>query len=446
MHIMVMHKQRNPRQYLEQCRAELKSAQESGNEHEVSTALVDLGFALFQTKKYEEGAARLDEAVELSSKLQDVQLQANVLGIKTLAYQLAGRLPDAFTTAGEVLRLGEEHNDPGLKCDALASQGQILLDSGEPIIAFEKLQAARKIADETQDTRRLMNVLGAMGNYCIAITSLDQAEAYFGKAFGLATSLGDRRAQTGFCGNQAAVLSWKGEDARAVVLFEQVLDWVREQNNTEATLQALRHLVKSYAKLRNDDKVLEYAGYGIQLAEGLDDEAELDLYEAIISVYYRTESYEQAHAATQKAIVLCERINNRSKEVDLLLGLGESQFLLDQLDAAFSTYQKARLGAGELGRKKDEAYLTGRLGITLAEMGRLEEAIGYHHQAAELARQGLIHDLEGEQFTMLAMVYYEKGEIQKAQEYCNSAIQVYSDAGLNEEVQKAVQLLEKIGT
>jgi tetratricopeptide (TPR) repeat protein len=101
-------------------------------------------------------------------------------------------------------------------------------------------------------------------------------------------------------------------------------------------------------------------------------------------------------------------------------------------------------GAKQLGRQADEAYLIGRIGFTLAELGRTDEAIAYHEQAVELARQRVIPDLEGQQLSMLAMAYLERQELNKARSYCAAAIQIYTDAKLNAEAENARRLLAEI--
>lgn len=437
-------KQESPRQNVENCRAALRLVSEGGNEHDISIASANLGFALFQFKNFEEGVAQFDVAINLANKLQNISLQVRILGIKTLAFQIIGRLPDAFVVAGEILKLGESHGDMGFKCDALASQGQILLDSGEPIIAFEKLKAAREIATEIDDKRRLMNVLGALGNYSLAITSLDRSQAYFEKALGLAISLGDKRAEIGFCGNQAAVMAWQGNHAQAAPLFEQVLILIQEQENAGATIQAIRHLVNCYEKLKDDNKIVEYSLRGIEHSKDVDADATLYFYEALIATYYRTNHYDQAHDLTRTAIELAQQRRNQSKVVDLLLGLGESQFLVKNFDQALIAYKEAVLGAKQLGRLKDEAYLTGRIGAALAELGELESAVSYHQQAINLARDLDISDLEGEQLSMLALAYFEMKNYENARANCQSAIKVYSSADLKEGAERARCLLEEI--
>ncbi len=430
--------------HLALCREALDKARADGDDVRVSVALADLGFALFQVREFEQGLAQFEQAVERAERLGDVGLQARCWGIKTLAFQSIGRLPDAFQAAAEVLRLGKEHGAPGLACDALTSQGQILLESGEPTLAFAKLQGARETAHEIDDQRRLMNVLGTLGNYALAVAATDQAEAYFDKAQRLAGELGDRQAEYGFLGNKAAVLAWQGSHRAAISAFERVLPYVQEIGNRAAEIQALRHLAQLQAKLGADEKAVDYALRGIGLAQESDAQATLAFWEIVIPAYYRMNEIVAAQDATVKAINLAQSMNNESKEVDLLLSLAESFYLSEAYKQALPTYEKALEGAKKLERRKDQAYLTGRVGVVLAELGRLDDAIIYHRQALALARERDIPDLEGEQLLMLVMAHLEKGERARAKGLCNEAINVYAAAELEQEANRARQLLGTI--
>lgn len=432
------------RDAIEQHKNDLAFAQKNNDTPEMISTLAELGFKLFMAHEFEDGSARFSAAIALADKIQNIDLKVQCLGKKALAYQEINRLYDAFQTVDEILNIAEQQTDAGLKCDALTSQAQILIDSGEPNIALEKLDEARKLANDLNDKRRLMNVLGVLGNQSIAITSLDHAEVYFDKASRLAEELGDTQARFGHLGNKGSVLVWQCNYREAIPEFEKVLVFVREQGNLGAEIQALRHLAQAHCKLNENEKALEYAFPGIELCKKDEIETIFPFYETVITVYYRQQKIQEAQLINQEAINCAHEINNYAKELEFLLSLGETQYLSELPEEAMETYQRACKIAKQLNLKTDEAYLTGRIGVTLAEVGRLDEAIKYHSQAVDFAKSLLLPNLEGEQLSMLAMAFFEKGDIQEARNYCNLAIQVFTEAELKDEVQKASQLLEKI--
>jgi len=452
---MTRSKQSKQRQFLVDCRHALEEAQASGDEGQLCLALANLGLAQFQIGRFGEGRLSFDAAVERSQRLDaarpaglqpgNIRIQAQCLGLKTLAYQEAERLPDAYNTAGEILSLAEAHGDKAIMCDALASQGQILLDSGEQINALERLEKAHQLAIEIYDDRRLMNVLGALGHYSLVIASADKAILYYDQALTLARKLGDRRAEFGFLGNRGTVLAYQGENSQAVSAFEGVFSYIEEMGDQEAEVHVLRHLVRTNERVEDDGKVLGYGQRGYELASSFGDgEAALSFLEAIILAKYRSNQIEDARTLTNEAINLARSVDDLDREVDLWLGLAESFMVIGDFQQALDGYEHALDGAKQLGRQADEAYLIGRIGFTLAELGRTDEAIAYHEQAVELARQRVIPDLEGQQLSMLAMAYQERQELGKARSYCAAAIQIYTDANLTTEADNARRLLVEI--
>lgn len=442
---MVKVNQENNQKSIQFLRDALEYSQMANDNKSVIAAMLDLGYALIQKREFEDGDAQFAAAIEQAKKIQDLELQVHCMGLKALAYQKIDRWHDAFQTINEILEIAEQHANAGIQCDALTSQGQILVDSGEPMIALEKLKEALKIANELGDKRRQMNALGMLGNQCIAVASLDQAAEYFEKAFQLADDLGDQQAKYGNLGNQASVLAWQRKYREAISGFEQVLDYVHAQGDEKAEIQALRHLAQTHSRLMENEKAAEYAKRGVELCQATADDTILSFYEILIIVYYRQGKVEIARQFNQDAVNLARVQHNQSKELEFLLSLGEAQYLSELTDEALQTYQQALAKAKQLDRKTDEAYLTGRIGIALADLGRLDEAIQHHSQAVELAKVWALPRLEGEQLTMLAMAYDEKGETKMARQHCSLAIQVFTEAGLTGELKNAVQLLKKMG-
>lgn len=355
-------------------------------------------------------------------------------------------MPDAYKTAVSIQNLAEAHDNRGIQCDALASQGQILLDSGEPVIALEKIEAALAIAEGLDDPRRLMNTLGAMGQYCIAMTSPDKAETYFERALTLAREIGDRQAEFGFLGNMGMVLVWQGHNFQASDAFEQVLAFVQEIGDEDAELQAISQLVPVSEKLGDPGEVLIYAQRGLELTEAnKTDDRLFDFYQAAILACYHLNRIEEAETLTEQAIAAARSSKNQEKEVDFLLSLGESAMVFGMPEKALDAYQQARKGAIRLSRQSDTAYLTGRIGVALAELERVDEAIPYHQEAIHLAKERGLPQLEGEQLSMLALAYLEKGERLETRTCCQTAIQVFIQADLEAEALQAQQLLAEIG-
>jgi len=430
--------------FLHNCQDALELARASRNHEQISIALANLGLALFEVRRFEDGLAKFDESLETARSVGSRHLQAQCLGIKALAYQMIERYPDAYNVADEVRTLGEENGDDGLIFDALTSQGQILLESGEPIIALERFQAAEKIAASLKDSRRSMQLKGALGNYSLQIGSPDKALGYFQEALRTARERNDQDAEMGFLGNIGTMLSWQGRYEETLQPFEDVLAYVRASGDVEVEIHALKYLAIAHSMLKNDIEALMYGEAGLKLAKGVNDEVTIVFLEKMILAHYRLGRVDEAQELTRQAIEIADSIDDQYKKVDLQLGFGESLLLIEMYDQALSVYQDALAGAIELGRKKDSAYLTGRLGVVYAELGELENAIEQHEKSLDLARAHSLSELEGEQLIMLSMVSHEQGELKRALDLANQASDVYLSVDLKDESEKVRQWIEQI--
>lgn len=431
---------------LTQARKALAEARTTNDQRKISVAAANLGLALFRVNKFKEGSMSFSEVDRIFNELDDFYLQVHCLGIKTMAYQLSEQYPQAFQAAQEIERLAVAKEALAVQSDSLATQGQILINSGEDVFALEKLNAALDIAEKIDDSRRRMNATGALGNYCMAVAAPEQAESYFEKARDLAHELGDRQSEIGFHGNLGALLEWKGEHLQAKEIFEEVVDYMRETANQAAEIQALRHLTQIHVKMQDDYQIVNYAQQGIEAAKETDDDITFSFYEILVSAFYRLNKIDKAQQATKDVIEMVHSgpAKDQEKELNLLLSLGESYMNTNKLEQALETYQKALFCTQRLQRMVDRGYVLGRIGVILAELGRIDEALNYHEQAIELAQKHDVPELEGEQLVMLAMAHFENAQLDQARSFCETAVHVYTKAGLTEHEEKTRELLAKI--
>ena len=433
------------KQYLEHCRGDLEKARESGDPKELSLALANYAYALSLDKQRDQAMKYFDRAEKLAgSEVEELNVLAHIYGLRSLVYQEGKRLPDAYQTSTKMLRVAREENNLPIEIDGLANQAQILLDSGEVMGGFRKFQEAENLAQVIGDDHRLMRIKGALANLSLAIPSLEQALEYYQEALKLARQVKDREAEIGFLGNLGSVFAWQGNHRKAVEVFEEILPVYQEEAKKDRLIQLLNKMVRSYNSLEEDQKVLEYAFQGIDLLDDQKDDVIFDFLEAVITAYFRQGKTQEAQNMISDAVTIARSAADQAREVEFLVNLGESFLASDMLERARDTYRKALEGAAELDRKNYQAYLHGRLGYTLAELGQLPEAVQYHLKAIELARKYQLPELEGNQHSMLAVTYRELGEMDRAVAQGEQAVEIFERIDLEEEAQKARNLLEGI--
>ncbi len=426
-------------------RVKVEEARENGDVTQLCLALTDLGVVSFKSRQYEQGLEALDEMTALAAETGDRHFQAQCLAAKAAAFEDIGRYHNAYEAMVEVVKIAETHDDLNMKCAALINQGQILINSGEPMLAEEILLQARQLAGELDNKSHLMKVLGTMGNLKTALAALDDSLSFFDMAIMLAEQLGDQQAQGGYLINKGAVLTWQKQYAQAVPVFQQVLNLADEMQDQRLLLTSLRYLTECYHHTNELTKIPALARRGIELSmDAGNRDTAFKFFQTLILAYYRLNQPDEAEQVNQQAIDYAISTGDRSREVDMLINLGESCMLADLHDRALDAYARALEGARDLDRPDDEAYLTGRVGVVLAEMGRVDEAVTYHEKAAELARQRSIPDLEGEQLSMLALAALDQQNVEQAREYCQQAIDIFAAAQLSEQAAQARLLLAEI--
>ena len=385
------------------------------------------------------------EADQLCKELDVYSVTLKYLGVQVLAYQSTGQLPKAFELAQKIQKLADKEEDQGGLADALATQGQILIDSRDEIGSLEKFKTALGIAEEIEDKARQMKILGAMGNYSLTIASTDKAESYYRDARDLAREIGDKQSEIGFHGNIGIVLEWKGKFAEAGKKFSKVLAFFEETNNREAQLQPLYHLTQIAVKQNDDAKVIEYAEAGIDCARDVDNSSfSLPFYEKLIPVYFRLGLTEDAEVLSAEAIKAAKKARNLEIEVSFLLSLAEFYMLEERYESALELYQEAQKGTRKLKHHDNEAYTIGRIGVCLAELDRPDEALHHHKIASKVAKEMGIASLEAEQLVMQAIIYRDMQENDKALEMANQSLGIYEKAEMAAEIEMVQQLISEL--
>jgi tetratricopeptide (TPR) repeat protein len=434
---------REQRKYLEECRAEFEIAKEGDDFKITAMAQSYLAYAEIQSSKVKLGIKNFEEAIKIADSNEDIRLKVKILGVQILAFQIVGRLPDAFKAGQEIESIADVLGDLGMKCESLISQGQVQLDSGDPIHANEKFDEAYKIAKSLDEKHYLMDVLGAMGNYSLTIASTEKAYKYFLEAKELAVKLENKKSEIGYLGNMGTILEWEKDFAKADEFFLEVWTYFKDLGDKNSEVRALHHLVEVNRKLDRDEKVIEYCQRGIEISSE-DKMTGLFFYKKSIFAYYKMNKLENAHTATKEAIKIARSLDNKEKELEFLLSLGESYMFYNMQSEALEIYEQALILTQRLQKFVDRAYLLGRIGVIFAEMGKIDEAINYHEQSILIAKDNNLTVLEAEQLTMLAIAYDEFDKKEQAIVYCNMALDLYKEKELEEDAEKVRQLLTTI--
>jgi tetratricopeptide (TPR) repeat protein len=428
----------------------LRKAFAAGDEERACLELADLGLAYFKNQQDQKGLETFSEALEIARRLERLDLQVHCVGRKAHAYQETNRLLDAYQITAEILAIAERQQDIGLKCDTLAHQAQIQMEYGDTGSAQKKLLEAYQIASDSNDQHRIMNLNGLLGSCAFEMGEHEQAEAYFDKALSQARSADDLTAETRFLNGLGILLLHQGKLDLAEPLYQKILTNLDEEGEIEEGANyaikstALFHLTRIHSSFGAYEKVNQTARLGQALSKHRDPELAIFFLNELIHAGFQMGQIEQTLEYAFSALEIAQTLQDENKVVDLLIQIGEANLISGRFDQALGVYHNALQGAKSQARTQDTAYLTGRIAYTLAEMGRLDQAILHHQQAIDLASQENLPELHGEQLSYLAMAFLENKQTAQAADTCLAAIDVFTAGGLENQAEKARRLLAQI--
>ena len=122
-------------------------------------------------------------------------------------------------------------------------------------------------------------------------------------------------------------------------------------------------------------------------------------------------------------------LNHRRDEGALLGNLGIAYSDLGQVEQAIAYHQQALDIAREIGDRQSEGNQLGNLGIAYHALGQVKQAIAYHQQALEISRE--IGDRQNEGFWLgnLGNAYRDLGQVKQAIDYYQQALEISREIG-----------------
>ncbi len=226
-------------------------------------------------REYDEGIKKLQAAIPLAEAANDQKLVAACL--TNIGYNeiYSGNSDEGLRVYFRALQIAEQREDDVFQGMYLLNLGTFHLYTMQPQEALDfALRAAemnRKIGRRTWEANALLNV----GASYLSLRKQEEAHSYLHKALLKAEEARDRRSYGRILFNLALVTTQMGQIEEAARIMVEALEWNSEYSvvysQAETTLlrhQGLRFLVSTYQKLKNPEKVEQYASQVKELLSG----------------------------------------------------------------------------------------------------------------------------------------------------------------------------------
>lgn len=404
----------------------LNAARETGDQALGSNILMDLAELQARSGDLAGAAEHLEEALDLSRQLGDLNMENQALEMLSAAERRLGRTETAMSRDGDRVRLGARSGAPTAANDAI-EYGTQLLELHRADEARGVFEEALAMAKERQDAHLVQRAHGGIG---IALTQLDQpavALDHLSEALDLArqgdetrheaqwlAAIGEalwrynqpreavKALQEGISaartvrepGIEAGVLLLLGEIfgaqrqyAEARAAFETALERFQQLGQVDSQISALSSLGSLAVEARRTQNAMQYYQEALNLAdESGDQEAAVRLYGRMARVAQRVGEHDAAIEALDQAVSLADELDDPTLLNTMLQRLAVAMDSADHPET-LDTYEQALNLAREVDDVYGEAMMLVNIGARLHGENDDQEAVEVLEHALVLADQ-----------------------------------------------------------
>jgi signal transduction histidine kinase/DNA-binding response OmpR family regulator len=321
-----------------------------------------------------------------------------------LCLLLSGAIPHALQQAvaqqhvGDSLQLRLRQVNGAQKIETLKALSlHCRADSVQRAIHYAKealvlAQAIDYLKGEVESSYILGAALLADGNHAAALLNLQQGLER-AEQLDNPTLLAEGNYQLGLYYQQVNQLRFSLE------YFNKGLALAKQHKNKHQMAACYAQLGSNYHSLSLYETALANLFKALSIHEELQDVKEIARdYNYIGRLYQYTKDYSDALSYFNKSFHLYTSLKEEKGRMAALLNIGVIYQKRSVFDSALLYYKIALPIAGQLGQKSDEAKLTGNIGSTLVQQGRLQQGLEWLEQALAMkekiqAHRSILHTL-----------------------------------------------------
>ena len=274
---------------------------------------------------------------------------------------------------------------------ALVQAAEAYLALGQYPRAFDRLQRALALAEQTDNPSLVAAVTGSLGNTYLLAGRVAEAKRTLESAVDIATKAGNPAIAASALNNLGNLLASQGSLDRAAAVYKRALDVARKASNDDLALRALINLARTLVDAGEDDKA------GALLANVQRDIRALatshDKAYGLISVgrlYARLSSSadersnqwgQQAYKVFDYALAVARAVYDMRAQSYALGYMGQLYEQAQQYDDALQFTQRAIFSAQQVGAPEALYRWQWQTGRLLKAQGKPEEAIVVYQHA-----------------------------------------------------------------
>ena len=378
---------------------------------------------------YELAQKTLSESLALMIELGDAAGEARVLGSIAALREQEGHLQEALKIHEDLVEQHRKRDDVRAYALTLGNVAQVRAELGDfprARAAYEKALEIRKALDEPAG---IAHVLGNMAVMYQHMGDHAEAMSLHTQALTLKRQVGDRAGEAATLANMGLLHLDLGDFARALGIQERVLELMKSIGDTPGIARVHAHLGNIHLTLGGYEQALAFHRKALEISRRLGNRGvEAELLQSIGIAYMNQERYDDCLRVTREALALHAQIGDKQGTASCLTRLGELQHRRQKHADAIATLRRAETLFAQLGDETRAAWAAYRIGVVLADQGKLDESLQHAQRAVREMRalrsnNDLLDGLE-----LLATVQFRRKEHARALGTAREAMHLFERA------------------
>lgn len=400
----------------------VEQARKTGDQSGEGWALVYRGVYFLLSGSLHEAKTSIDQALLLSQKIKDLNLQTYCLTQKANVFRDEGAFDSSVFYYRQADKLGQQTKDNYYWSVAKVNLGRYFLTVRQPDSALRVIDEALKLRTELQDSILLAGTWILMGNCYRGKDDFVTASLFYQKALPLVKKNETIAAE--YRENMGRIYFRMGDFQRALENWSQGLAYQRKHQYKYGLAEQLLRMGAVFDQEGYFDIATEYLTNALKIAERASYQYLVGkiIYEQAW-VYYRTKNYDLALASRQKA----EQIFRKTKSVLDMAGCWDLRGLIERrkknYDTALYYHKKSLEERIRLGHKVDIDASLFNIGEFYAATGKLDQALSFYFKS--LSMDNGIRDSYGKSlnYNRIGNIYTQLSRFDSAKFYLEKSMQ-----------------------
>ncbi len=276
--------------------------------------------------------------------------------------------------------------------------------------ALDHLNRALKINEEIVNKPGIASALVRIGNVIVSQGNYTKGLEIYFKALKMHEDIGNKKGIAATNTSIGKVFVMKKDKQKALEYFEKGMKVYEEMGNIEGVAACQRGIGGTYEHAREFGKAIEYYSKALFTFQKLGDKSQISgVLGNLGQVYSNIKQYELCIGYTLKALAISQEIGNKHSVAYQLRNLGYAYYFLAETNLVITQE--------EINKSKDlEMYVP----VPTGRAERLNMAIRYMEQCANIANEIGELDLDRDCMGGLIDVYKLKGDYKKASDYTDA--------------------------